>query len=115
MPYFIYVLKSESTGSSYVGHTSNLEKRVVEHNDGKSLSTKGKRPGRLVYKEKYATRSEAASRERYFKSVKGRLELKAKGILWLFQSTTQKGERSHRQVVGRNRLAPSSIPISSTI
>jgi len=81
MPYFIYVLKSESTSSSYVGHTSNLEKRVIEHNDGKSLSTKGKRPWRLVYKEKYTTRSEAASRERYFKSLKGRLELKAKGIL----------------------------------
>jgi putative endonuclease len=81
MPYFIYILKSESTGSSYVGHTSNLEKRLVEHNYGKSLSTRGKRPWRLVYNEEYATRSEAVSRERYFKSVKGRLELRAKGIL----------------------------------
>jgi putative endonuclease len=81
MSYFIYVLKSESTGSSYVGHTSNLEKRLVEHNNGKSLSTRGKRPWRLVYKEEYTTRSEAALRERYFKSVEGRLELKAKGIL----------------------------------
>ena len=80
MPYFIYVLKSESTGSSYIGHTSNLEKRVIEHNTGKSLSTRGKRPWRLVYNEEHATRSEAASRERYFKSVEGRLELKAKGI-----------------------------------
>jgi putative endonuclease len=81
MSYFIYVLKSESTGSSYVGHTSNLEKRLVEHNNGKSLSTRGKRPWKLVYKEEYATRSEAALREMYFKSVEGRLELKAKGIL----------------------------------
>ncbi len=81
MPYFIYVLKSELTESSYVGHTSNLEKRVVEHNNGKSLSTKGKRPWRLVHKEEYATRSEAVARERYFKSVEGRLELKARGIL----------------------------------
>ena len=81
MSYFIYVLKSESTGSSYVGHTSNLEKRLVEHNNGKSLSTRGKRPWKLVYKEEYATRSEAALREMYFKSVEGRLELKAKGVL----------------------------------
>jgi len=81
MPFFVYVLKSESGGCSYVGHTSDLQKRLLEHNSGKSLSTRGKRPWRLVYKEKYATRSEAASRERYFKSVKGRLELKAKGIL----------------------------------
>ncbi len=81
MPYFMYILKSESTGSSYVGHTSNLDKRVMEHNSGKSLSTKNKRPWRLVYNEEYATRSEAASREKYFKSVNGRLELKERGIL----------------------------------
>jgi putative endonuclease len=81
MPYFTYVLKSELTGSSYVGHTSNLEKRMVEHNIGKSLSTKGKRPWRLVYYEEYTRRSEAISKERYFKSIKGRLELRAKGIL----------------------------------
>jgi putative endonuclease len=81
MAYFTYVLKSESTGSSYVGHTSNLEKRLIDHNNGKSLSTRHKRPWRLVYKEEYTMRSEAASRERYFKSIGGRLELKAKGIL----------------------------------
>ena len=81
MSFFVYVLKSQLTGSSYVGHTSDLQKRVVEHNSGKSLSTKGKRPWRLVYSEEYASRSEAASRERYFKSIQGRLELKAKGIL----------------------------------
>jgi putative endonuclease len=81
MLYFVYVLRSESSGSSYVGHTSNLKKRIVEHNNSKSISTRGKKPWSLVYKEEYTTRSEAASRERYFKSVKGRLELKAKGIL----------------------------------
>jgi len=81
MSYFIYILKSEATGSSYVGHTSNLEKRVLEHNSGKSLSTKSKRPWKLVYKEAYTTRSGAVSRERYFKSVEGRLELRERGIL----------------------------------
>ena len=81
MPYFLYVLKSESTGSSYVGHTSNLEKGFIEHNQGKSLSTKAKRPWKLSYYEEYPTRSEAASREKHFKSFKGRLELKEKGIL----------------------------------
>jgi putative endonuclease len=81
MPYFVYVLKSGSTGSSYVGHTSNLEKRLVEHNSGKSSSTRGRRPWSLVYKEECMTRSEAASRERYLKSVEGRLELRARGLL----------------------------------
>jgi len=45
MPYFVYILKSESTGTSYIGHTSNLEKRLIEHNNGKSISTRKKRPG----------------------------------------------------------------------
>ena len=81
MPYYLYILKSQSTDFSYVGHTSNLEKRLLEHNGGKSLSTRARRPWRLVYKEEYTTRSEAVLRERYFKSVKGRLELKAKGVL----------------------------------
>jgi putative endonuclease len=81
MPYFVYILKSESTGTSYIGHTSNLEKRLIEHNNGKSISTRKKRPWKLIYQEEYQTRSEAVQRERYFKSVQGRLELKAKGIL----------------------------------
>ena len=81
MPYFVYVLKSESSGKSYVGHTSNLSKRLVEHNNGKSLSTRNKGPWKLIYQEEYPTRSEAANRERYFKSVKGRMELKARDIL----------------------------------
>ena len=81
MPYSVYVLKSEISGASYVGHTSNLGKRLLEHNNGKSLATRGKRPWRLVYKETYNTRSEAILRERFFKSVKGRLELKAKAVL----------------------------------
>jgi putative endonuclease len=81
MACFLYILKSEVFDSSYVGHTSDLAKRILEHNSGKSLSTRGKRPWRIVYKEEYSTRSEAILRERYFKSIKGRLELKAKGIL----------------------------------
>ncbi len=81
MPFYVYILKSETKGTSYVGHTSNLEKRLEEHNNGKSLSTRNKRPWKLVYEEECQTRSEAVSRERYFKSVEGRMELKLRGIL----------------------------------
>jgi putative endonuclease len=81
MAYFLYILKSEVSDSSYVGHTSDLAKRILEHNSGKSLSTRRKRPWRIVYNEEYSTRSEAILRERYFKSVQGRLELKRMGLL----------------------------------
>jgi len=79
--YSVYVLKSEKTDTSYIGHTSNLERRFAGHNNGKSLSTRKKRPWRLIYKEEFKTRTEAISREKYFKTVEGRLELKSLGIL----------------------------------
>ncbi|MDH3975449.1 MAG: GIY-YIG nuclease family protein, partial [Deltaproteobacteria bacterium] len=32
MPYYVYLLKSLKTGTSYVGHTNDLSRRIVEHN-----------------------------------------------------------------------------------
>ncbi len=81
MAYFVYVLKSEKAGSSYVGHTSNIERRVAEHNRGESLSTRNKGPWKLVYKEEFRTRSEAIIKEKYFKTVKGRIKFKGTGII----------------------------------
>jgi predicted GIY-YIG superfamily endonuclease len=31
--YFVYVIRSESAGRIYIGHTADLEKRLREHND----------------------------------------------------------------------------------
>jgi len=78
--YHVYILKSEA-GRSYVGHTKHLHIRMVEHNSGKNKATKGKGPWRLVYQEEFETRSGAAQREMFFKTVEGRIELKEKGIL----------------------------------
>ena len=33
MPFWSYVLRSDSTGQIYIGHTSDLERRLQEHND----------------------------------------------------------------------------------
>jgi len=75
------MLKSEITGSSYVGHTSDITKRLIEHNSGKSISTRSKKPWRLVYQEEFQSRAEAMAREKYYKSQSGRIELKARGLL----------------------------------
>ena len=72
----VYVLKSESTGRLYVGHTSDLTQRLGQHNHGITKSTKNRGPWALVYREGYATRAEAMWRERYFKSGRGREYLK---------------------------------------
>ncbi len=81
MPFFVYILKSEKSGRSYIGHTADLQKRLFEHNIGKSKATKGKGPWRLIYREEFETRSMASCRELHFKTVEGRIELKEKGIL----------------------------------
>jgi putative endonuclease len=79
--FYVYVLKSASTGRSYIGHSKDLNNRVTEHNSGKSKATRGKGPWRLVYQEEFQTRSEAMKREYYFKSRTGRIILKERGIL----------------------------------
>ena len=72
----VYVLRSLSTGRHYVGHCANVVQGVGQHNHGISKSTKNRGPWELVYSEDYATRSEAVRRERFFKSGRGREDLK---------------------------------------
>ena len=68
MGYYVYMLKSMGSNSvTYVGYTNNVKKRVMLHNNSKGAKfTKG-RKWKLIYKEKYKSKSEAISREYYIK------------------------------------------------
>ena len=70
--YYFYVLQSESSGRYYVGHTQNLEERLKRHHRGRSQFTKSRGPFKIVYIEKYGSRSEAAKREAEIKAKKSR-------------------------------------------
>lgn len=72
----VYLLRSKKDGRTYLGSTDNLTRRLSEHNSGKSLATKNRRPLRLIYTEEFNTLSEAIERERFLKSRRGRKELK---------------------------------------
>ena len=76
MPFWTYVLKSESTDKIYIGHTSDLERRLREHNDkqvGKLRYTrKQKGPWKLIRSEQFSNRSQAMKREKDLKGGKGR-------------------------------------------
>ena len=76
MNYFVYVLQSEVDGRLYKGQTFNIENRLKEHNSGKTKSTKGFTPWKLIYFEEFASREEAVFREKYFKTGSGREFLK---------------------------------------
>jgi putative endonuclease len=73
--YFVYVLRSESTGRRYIGSCHDLEDRLRRHNAGESKSTKHGIPWRLIHCEKTSTRSAAVERELFYKTGKGRERL----------------------------------------
>jgi putative endonuclease len=61
---------------SYVGQTSNLDKRLLEHNHTAEKGfTVSYRPWTLVHTEVLASRSEAMKREKYLKTWAGRIEV----------------------------------------
>jgi len=79
--FYTYILKSISHRTHYYGHTKNLEKRLDEHNRGYVKYTKGRRPWMVHYFESYETKSEAAKRESFFKSIDGYNYLKENNII----------------------------------
>ena len=61
--YYVYVLTSTQTGQLYIGWTTDLQRRLCQHNEGSSRATRGKGPYELVYFEAYRHREEAMARE----------------------------------------------------
>ena len=76
-----YALRSEKDGWLYIGMTSNIERRVSEHNRGYNRSTKSRGPFNLIYVEECGSRTEARDREKYLKSGIGRDFLKKQGTI----------------------------------
>ena len=76
MEFYTYVLRSKKDDKFYIGATKDLSRRLVEHENGKVVSTKGRRPLELVYYEVFPERKAASEREQYFKSGSGREVLK---------------------------------------
>jgi putative endonuclease len=66
----MYILK-DAKERYYIGSTDNLQRRLYEHNNGKTKLLKYKTPIDLVYYETFNTRSEAYRREILVKKYKG--------------------------------------------
>ena len=76
MAYFVYAIKSLIDKRIYVGMTENLERRIDEHNRGRTISTKGYRPWILIFNAEVETRSDTRKLEKYYKSGCGKEFLK---------------------------------------
>ncbi|MEA3493168.1 MAG: GIY-YIG nuclease family protein [Candidatus Margulisiibacteriota bacterium] len=70
--FYLYILQSKKNGKFYIGSTSNLDKRLKEHNSGKTKSARGLIPLEIVYTESYSSNSDARKRESYIKRRKSR-------------------------------------------
>jgi len=78
IPHYTYILKSINYPKTYVGISGDIDSRLIEHNAGKTKSTKSFAPYVILYFEVFNTRIEARNREKYLKSGAGRAWIKRK-------------------------------------
>jgi putative endonuclease len=70
--YFVYILRSMVDNSFYIGFSTDVERRLKEHNTGKSRYTKVKMPWKVVYFEECITKKDALKREKFLKAQRNR-------------------------------------------
>ena len=61
--FYVYIIKSKKTKELYVGFTSDLDKRLLSHNDSGNIATKHGVPWEFVYVEGYKSERDARLRE----------------------------------------------------
>lgn len=71
--FYVYCLESiKDPKEKYFGFTSDLKKRVAEHNSGLNKSTKRYIPWKLIYYEACLSKVDTRRREEYLKTSTGR-------------------------------------------
>lgn len=67
--HFVYVLECDD-GTFYTGYTTDVERRVREHDDGEGAKyTRGRTPVELLHTEEFDSKSAAMSREYEIKQL----------------------------------------------
>lgn len=74
--YYVYILKSIKYNKTYVGSTNNVNRRLSEHNSGKSKFASRFKPWELIHIEEIEVYADARKRETYLKSGAGRRFIK---------------------------------------
>ncbi len=77
----VYLLKNRTDGTWYLGWTTHILRRLVEHNEGQTFSTKRNAPWQLMGFEIYPTSDQAKARERALKHDPRMLQLFKKRVL----------------------------------
>jgi len=69
--YYVYILKSVVEDWYYVGYSADLRERLKEHNDGKVISTKARRPFTIASYIAIREKETAIALEKYLKTGSG--------------------------------------------
>ena len=70
--HFVYILRSQRDHGWYIGYSTDVDRRLAEHNSGRNISTYSRRPLQLIYYEAYLHKMDALGREKFLKSGSGR-------------------------------------------
>ncbi len=70
----VYAVYNQDVNKLYIGQTSDLQRRIFEHNQklGNHFTARYQGEWKLIYSESAATRSESLKREKQLKTFKGR-------------------------------------------
>ena len=73
--FYVYILQSATSGQFYIGQTNDLNLRIKRHNNNRVTAIKNRGLWKLIYSERFETRSVAMKREKYLKSRKSRIAI----------------------------------------
>lgn len=74
--YYVYILKSLKDTFFYTGFTDDIDSRIKKHKKGYVVSTKSRRPLKLVYYETCINKKDTIGRELYLKTAWGKRFIK---------------------------------------
>ena len=74
--YFFYILRSLKNNKLYLGYTTDLKKRLKQHNSGSELATKPNIPYEMIHFSGFKNMKDAKNMETYYKTISGWKRLK---------------------------------------
>ena len=88
--FYVYIIQSKVNNEIYIGFTSDLKQRLIEHNQGLNFSTKRYAPWKLIYYEVCIEKTDATRREKYLKTTQGSRLIKQRIKDYLYKNTDRK-------------------------
>lgn len=77
--YYTYCLQSVKNNKLYIGYSSDIKRRLAEHNSNRGGDFTSKNgPWKLIFYEAFLDKKDAENQERFYKKGYGREVLKGK-------------------------------------